>query len=79
MHVGGDFVAPHPDNDETKVELLEVLLMLQVAVNRHSDIKQLLGQDEQRAVIGAVPAGLSNRFDCVSVKRFVDSGVDALV
>jgi hypothetical protein len=79
MQIGRDFVAPHLDNDETKAELVEVLLMLQVAVNRHEDIKLSLSQDEQRAVTGALPAGLSNGFDRVSWERFRDSGVDALV
>jgi hypothetical protein len=79
IQVRRDFVALHPDNDETKAELLKVLLMFQVAVDGHEDIKLLLSQDEQGAVIGALPAGLNYGFDRVARERFPDSGVDALV
>jgi hypothetical protein len=74
-----DFVASNTDNNESEVELFEILLVLQVAINRHEDIELLLGQDEQGAVVSAAPATLSNRFDRVAGERSADTGVDALV
>ena len=38
-----DFVASNTDNNETEVKLFEILLVLQVAINRHEDIELLLG------------------------------------
>jgi hypothetical protein len=43
VQVRTDFVAPNTDNDETEVKLFEILLVLQVAINRHEDIELLLG------------------------------------
>ncbi len=79
VQVRGDFVALHADNDEAEVERFKILLMLQAAINRHEDIKLLLRQDEQGAVFGAAPAGLSHCLDGVAGERLADSGVDALV
>lgn len=79
MQAGSGFVAWHPNNDETEIELLEVPLMLQVAIDRHEDVKLLLGQHEQWAVIGAPPAGLCNGSNGMAGERFDDSRVNALV
>jgi len=58
-----------PSRDRAQVELLAVLLILEIAINRHEDIKLLLSQAKQGAVAGTAPASLSNRFDCVAGER----------
>ncbi len=69
----------HMDNDHADLKPGEVLLKLKTLVDRHEDVKFILGNCEERSILQCIPTLLVNGGDIVVTKYYLDTRVYALV
>jgi hypothetical protein len=72
-------IAGHPNDDEPKRELMQVILMFEFAVDGHEDIKPTLGEAQERVILTASPTGFGHGRNWMSRKCRTHTGVNTFV
>ena len=74
-----DLIAGHSHNDNTHFQFGEILLTLEIAIDRDEHIKPVLREREQRTVFATSPTNLRDGRDDVPAECAFHTDVNALV
>src|SRR3989304_8426 len=74
-----DIVALRMNEDDSDGNTSEILLVLQIAIDREQEVKFLCRKPQEFTILDASPSGLSDRLDFVARKLLSERAWNALV